>query len=586
MQNRLANLIAGAMLALMALFAISSVADDSATFDETIHIPAGYSYLTQKDMRLNPEHPPLIKDLAAIPLLFLNLNFPKDSIYWTLSINDSLPFSNQFLYFSNRNADQILLFARFPMILILIIFGFFLFKFTREMGGNKLGLMVLILYVFSPEFLANGGLVTTDVGATATIFISFYFFLKFLRAPSKKNIILAGLFLGIALLTKFSAVILIPFFAIILGVRICFFENKNKLKGAFRYCGFFVLAMLIAAILVGAIYQFHLWNFPIEKQINYTKASLNSFLMKPIGSHKILSNFSFWLAGSPILRPYGYYLLGLDMASIKTFWGFGSFGVPIYFLGKISTSGWWYYFPIVYLIKIPLAFHILSLLALWRLFKTIKTAGFKNLKNLIKENFTEFSMIMFLVMYFSVALTTNINLGLRHLLPIFPFLYILVCKATQKWLSFPPNPKTIIVIVLFVWYIFASVSVRPFYLTYFNELAGGPSAGSRYVVDSNLDWGQDLKRLKKWVDENNIEKIKIDYFGGGNVEYYFGEKYEKFDPKSGPQTGWLAISATPLRGGQGRPAPGFKDPTGYYNWLKDYEPVSVIGNSIFVYHIE
>jgi len=139
------------------------------------------------------------------------------------------------------------------------------------------------------------------------------------------------------------------------------------------------------------------------------------------------------------------------------------------------------------------------------------------------------------------------------------------------------------------WYAFGALKIYPHYLAYFNELIGGPKNGRQYVVDSNLDWGQDLKRLAQFVEKNKINKIYVDYFGGGSVEYYLKEKYQPwhgdYQPGELPANSWLAISATFLSGGQGRPAPGFESLTGFYNWLKQYEPIEIIGYSIFVYFI-
>ena len=153
MSNRLTYTIAGILLFLMFLMAIFSIADDSFTFDEATHVTAGYSYLTQKDYRLNPEHPPLIKDLAAFPLLFLNLNFPKNHPSWTQEENpvwwQQFELANQFLYHSGNNPDQILFWSRLSMILLLIFLGWFIFKWTKELFGDRTALLALFLFVFS-----------------------------------------------------------------------------------------------------------------------------------------------------------------------------------------------------------------------------------------------------------------------------------------------------------------------------------------------------------------------------------------------------------------------------------------------------
>jgi len=143
---------------------------------------------------------------------------------------------------------------------------------------------------------------------------------------------------------------------------------------------------------------------------------------------------------------------------------------------------------------------------------------------------------------------------------------------------------------LILWQVFSVLSVYPHFLAYFNEIVGGPNNGYIYTVDSNLDWGQDLKRLKKWTEENNIDKIYVDYFGGGDARYYLKEKYLPWQgnwrPNDFPKENYLAVSATFLQGGRGLPVAGFNQPWGYYLWLDKYQPIAKIGYSIFVYYIK
>lgn len=591
MSNRLTNLIASGLLILMFLLAFFSMKEMSATMDELAHIPAGYSYVSQKDFRLNPEHPPLIKDLAAFPLLFLNLNFPEEHPSWTEGVNQQWWFGNQFLYQSGNNADQILFWARIPMILLLLFLGWFLFYWTRKIGGNIMAISVLSLFAFSPTFLAHGRLVTTDVGAALGVVLATYFWLKWLKNPSKKNIILAGIIFGISMLLKFSLVLLIPFFLII--TLIYAWINTHNFKKVLKYIGLAILVGIIGMIVIWPVYQFNLLNYPLEKQFNDTKYILESNVLKPLVS------LTYWMSQKPIFRPYAQYLYGLLMATQRV-----AGGNTTYFLGQISKVGSWYYFPVVYFLKIPLAFHLLTLIAICCLFFKRKYFLLKTkigLKNClvrfncwIKNHFTEFSMLIFLLIYWLVSITSNLNLGVRHVLPVFPFTYILVClvikgqfKNIQK-----PSFKKIALFLLFVifgWYIISSCLVFPHYLSYFNELGGGQKNGYQYVTDSNYDWGQDLKRLKTWVEENNIEKIYVDYFGGGDVSYYLGEKHLSWQgtklSSEFPSGNYLAVSATLLQGGRGEPAKNLDQPTGYYNWLNDYEPIARAGNSIFIYYI-
>ncbi len=595
MSNRLTYIIAGILLTILFFVAVFSMKDDSATFDELAHTPAGYSYLSQRDYRLNPEHPPLIKDLAAIPLLFLNLNFPKDHPSWVQEENPvwwlQFEFGSQFLYHSGNNPDQIVFWSRLPMILLLIFLGWLLFYWARELFGNKVALLSLFLFSFSPTFLAHGRLVTTDVGAVLGVVLASYFWLKFLKSPTKKNIILAGLIFGIVMLFKFSLILLIPFFAIITLVYAWVKGEKNYIFNILKYVG---LALLVGTIgmvfIIFPVYQYHVLNYPVERQVRDTQFLLSSTVIP-----KPLTDLNIWMASNPILRPFSQYLLGLLLAVNR-----GTGGNTTYFLGEVSAAGWVQYFPIVYLLKEPLAFHVLTLIAVLFLSYSIKRPfwqkSFSRFKNWIIAHFTEFAFLLWLFIYWGTSLSSNLNIGVRHLLPTFPFIYILVSFGIVSWLKAGKNLafsfiKYSILIILILWQISSVVSIYPHFLSYFNEIAGGPDNGYVYTVDSNLDWGQDLKRLKKWVDENNIEKIYVDYFGGGDAKFYLKEKFIPWwgtrDPEELPRGSYLAVSATLLQGGRGEPAPGFDQPTDYYRWLYQYDPpIAKIGYSIFVYQIQ
>jgi hypothetical protein len=347
------SLFAIGLLGLMGVLAVLSMKDDSATNDEIAHIAAGYSYLTQQDYRLNPEHPPLVKDLAAAPLLFFDLNFPSEHSSWTQASNDQWGVGRLFLYSSGNDADQILFWARLPMILVLVAFGAFLFYWARNIAGVWAGLFVLVLFTFSPTFLAHGRLVTTDVAGVFGFCVSVYFYLRFLRIPSWQNTLLVGVSLGVALLLKFSLVILFPFF-LFLGVFFVCLKSKEE-KGWLlkRYALSSVAVVLLVFLIVGLVYGLHLISYPTEKQVADSKI----ILAMALGTDPAKVPFEF--VGNSFVRPYGHYVMGLlrTIARVET---------PIreYFLGVTDFSGWWYYFPLMYLFKEPLAFHLLLLVSI------------------------------------------------------------------------------------------------------------------------------------------------------------------------------------------------------------------------------
>jgi hypothetical protein len=574
----------------MLALAVISLRQESAIMDEVAHIPAGYSYLSQRDMRLNPEHPPLLKDLSAIPLLFIkDINFPSQLSSWKDEVNSQWNFGFNFLYNSNNDADKIIFWSRLPMLLLLIALGFFIYRWTKELYGKWPALFTVFLFSFSPTFIAHGRYVTTDVGAAAGFFITTYFFVKWIQKPNSKNLILAGIFFGIAQLIKFSLFLLLPYFGLLILIWI--YVKRRKF---FKYILKFILILIIGYILVYPAYLFHVSNYPYERQVSDTEFHSSHFPFEPIRKPLV------WMAEQPILRPYAQYFLGLFMVFQRA-----TGGNTTYFLGEVGNQGWRHYFPTVYAIKTPLALHILSIIALLFLAWQVKKPFFKKLFSRIghsfRTHFPEWVMLIFLAVYWGSSLTSNLNIGVRHILPAFPFVYILISGQIRRIFKYvrnlQPRPgKDLIVIscclfifVFLSWYALSSLSVFPYYLTHFNELVGGHKNGYIYVTDSNLDWGQDLKRLTKWVEKQGIDKIKVDYFGGATVEYYLGEKYEEWHGDWNPEDAkgsYLSVSATFLQQGRAIPDKGFDKPTDCYMWLNKYEPVTVIGNSIFVYYIK
>jgi len=613
LNNKATNIIAACLLTLMFGLAFFSMLGDANTMDELAHTPAGYSYIVKQDMRLNPEHPPLLKDLAGLSI-WLGSKITNDPIYfpdqvepWTEDLNGQWDFGRELLFRNNNNADKIILLARLPMLLFMIVLGFYIFRWARQLYGNTAGVSALFLYSLSPAFIANGRLVTTDVVAAAAFFISIYYFIEWIKNTNTKNLVIAGIVFGLALLSKFSLVLLIPYFVLI--TLIWAVLKRRFLKPIIGLA----LIGLIAMALVWPVYQFHVWNYPAEKQIADAAAYLETY------GNRMFADPVIWASDKPILRPYAQFFTGFLMVFQRAIGG-----NTTYFLGEISRTAWPHYFPFVFLIKVPLPLLLLMLISLIyvlsqsRIKKMFKYQVFKRLRLFLKKYFTEFALLTFFAIYWYTSITSNLNIGIRHVFPVFPIIYILLSGQLKKWIHPSSGPfleeiklnskkefksvkkitwshfitysKYTIIIILFAWYAFGTIKVYPHFLTFFNESIGGPSQGYKYVTDSNLDWGQDLKRLAIFVDDNNIDKIYFDFFGGDSPEYRLGDKYQPWwgdrDPKELPLNSWLAVSATFLQGGRGVPNPEYHEKTGYYNWLTKYEPVTVIGNSIFIYHIE
>jgi dolichyl-phosphate-mannose--protein O-mannosyl transferase len=576
------------------VLSIASSWNDSLIVDEVPHIGAGYSYLAKQDMRLNPEHPPLAKDLAAIPLLFLNLNQSAfQSKFWQTDVNGQWEFGRLLIFNSGNNADLIRHLARLPILLFFVLSAVLIFKWARRLYGNIGAITALILFSFSSTVIAHSRFVTTDMAALFGVLLATYFFINYLRNQTAKNLIIAGLTFGIALLCKFCTALLVPFFVILA----LFYRPPGAMKKypVLRQLLFTLLIFIIGVIVVlWPIYYLHTYNYPPERQQADTEHILTAVY------RQIDTPLSWVIQASsqPLLRPLAHYSLGFLRVAHQN-----AEPHDVFFLGDVLFYGSRFYFPTVYFLKEPLAWWGLAAISLlyiaWQ-FRKPETGRGRGAQDFIRNHFEEFAMILWLMIYLGMSIRSTLNIGVRHLLPIFPFAILLVGgqltrlgqklkEKGEKWFL----TSIFLLSTLLIWYVVENIKTFPLYLTYFNQVAGGPSGGYRYVTDSNLDWGQDLIRFRDWVKKNNIPKIELDYFGWADQSYYLGphfewlwrEKYlgaDDFKARN-KSDGWLAISITYLQETQG-PVEHPKYPN--YLWLKSYQPVAVIGNSIWVYRIK
>jgi len=576
--NKTANFAAGLMLGVMFLLTLGAMAGDALTMDEKSHLPAGYSYVTQKDMRINPEHPPLVKDLAGTALLFIpGIEFPYNIDAWQKDVNGQWDFGKALLFNSGNPADEMIFWGRIPMVMMLMVLGFFLFKWTKELFGNASGLLALFLFAFSPTFLGHGHLVTTDVAAALGALTGTYYFVKCLKNPSWKNMVISGVSLGIAELLKFSMILLFPMFILITGIW--WFAKLGSFKKAFQIL---FVSFAVCFLVIWPVYQFHVWNYPPERQVSDSKTILSSHGFR-LGADLVV-----WAADKPVLRPYAQYFLGVMMVTQRVVGG-----NTTYFLGQVSKTSWRAYFPIMYLAKETAVFHVMTLIAIgYALSRIRKPAanGFRaQAKAFVGNYLPQIAMLLFVAIYWASSVGGNLNIGIRHLMPVFPFTMALASGGviafanSTKW-------KMILIGALCGWQLVSVASAYPSFLAYYNEFAGGINNGYKIAVDSNLDWGQDLKRLKKWTDDNGVASIYLDYFGGADPEYYFGDRVSGWwasrNPEELPGSSYLAVSATFLQGQRAKPLADSGLKADAYDWLDAYQPVAVIGHSIFVYHID
>ena len=606
--NSLVNAKAILILGVMFVLMITSIRNDSATMDELAHIPAAFGYVTQFDYRLNPEHPPLLKVLSGISgALGAKPCFPTNTKYWQEYVNGQWDQGWAFSYNAGNNADRIIIWSRIPTILLSILFGWLIFLETKRWFGKTAAIFALTLFAFSPTVLAHSRYVTTDIAAAFGFFIGIITFIRFLETPTRKKLIFAGAVFGIAELLKFSLVLLIPIYAALViawVIAVPHLHVHERIRLFIRRAAQSIIIGLIGFGIVWAFYIPFVWNYPMERQYRDAEFDLSSYGFRPAVSADLA------LIKNKYTRPLGQYVLGVLMVNQRA-----AGGNTTYYLGEVSAAGARSYFPVLYLLKEPIALHLLTLIAILFALKKINhgTRGTRTREKIermrlwIWQHFFEFSALFFIAFYWAVSIQSPLNIGVRHILPTLPFAYMLVSRGVVEWLrgerkGNPQDwldwlwglyethirsiPRFFFVFLLLLWMIASTIAVYPYFLSYYNFLGGGTENGYMIAVDSNYDWGQDLKRLTDYVNENQIDHIAIDYFGGGNPAYYLGDRAEPWWSARGPAHGWFAISATFLQGAHGKTAPGFiRKPEDSYEWLKGYEPIARAGTSIFIYRL-
>ncbi len=563
---------------------------DSAIVDEIAHIPSGYSYITTGDYRLNPEHPPLIKDLAAIPLLFTKVTFPYD--YWMNNlpvINNQWEMGWRFLYQTpGNNPDAMLMATHIPMMILSMLLGLLVFFWAKNLFGPKAGIFALTLYAFDASILAHSRFVTTDLGISLALFLNIFALYYYLKKPSVKRMALAAVTFFIAFVTKFSVAILAPVYLIIFAMLLFRKGTETKtnlLNGIFnedwrkRFASAltaFAIICVSGVMMMWAFYFFHTMNMPaqVQKDLIYESMPKN-----------IVSDTLAGMSDNPALKPLAQWLLGFSMVA-----GHVEGGHDAFLLGMTSNKGWWYYYPVT--IALKTAIPVFIFLLLWLLFR-------KKLQKL--DWFSEVYLWVLPLVLLVMGMQGSINLGIRYMLPVFPFLYVALSRVVDliDFKSLFEKAKrntttvltTLVMLALIAWYVGGSLMTYPHYLSYFNEFVGGSKNGYKYLTDSNLDWGQDVKRLANWIKESDKSKehkcqfqTYVDVFPGSMpAAYYIGrDRMIEWHVQNGRPTGCFAISATFYQNSKMKKgANGGMD----YAWLDGETPIDNIGGSILIYDL-
>ena len=564
------------LLLLLAFFAqgMQHIRSTSLTFDEGPHLAVGYTTLRTGDFRLQPVHihPPLANGFAALPLLLQDdLPDPRAIDGWDIA---SLSAITDAVVWQYPHPERLALAGRLPILWLAVLLGALICRWAWDRGGGKIGLLALALYAFEPNSIAHGTLITTDMAATFLVVATLYAAKRQSEKARKRESegsqwrpgreggdfvgwMGVGALLGLALLAKVSAVLLVPVLLVIVAGAALKGEGAHNPRLAWQASQFVrrtVALALPAALVLWAGYGFE------------------------TGS----------VAGLPFAIPAATHLkIYLSLQEHYTL------GHPTFLMGQVSSQGWWYYFPIAFALKTPLPLLIGAAYGLCRWVclalrqrRAKPRAVFSLTRSLMR--LSEPATLVFYVFpiaYAATSLFSTVNIGYRHLLPLLPFL-ILGVAGSWRGAHFTRPAGRVAQVALLLWLIWGTLAVAPNYLAFFNEIAGGPAGGYRTLVDSNLDWGQNLWQLRDWMAEHDVDSVFYAHYSPARPEAYgIRVAFLPPDPRAGaftpwqPAPGFYAIGATVLQG------PYAPDPN-FYAWFRSREPVARLGHALWVYEVK
>ena len=510
------------------------------TWDEPAHVAAGMQWLDRGRYSYEPLHPPLARASVALGPRLAGIRSAGHENVWLEG--------NSILYAGGAYARNLSL-ARLGVLPFFLLAGLVVFAWARRIAGPWAAVGAVLLFTTLPPVLAHAGLATTDIVVTATIVSAAYCLTLWLDRPSRSRGLLLGLAFGLALLSKFSALLFLP--AAALAVALCRRGGKRADAGGG------------AARATSLRFAFGAFLLTVWAGYRFALGPLLPMGPSPAGSGPEASGIIERLASAPVF-PAPAFFEGLGELAAKN-----RAGHKAYLLGEVRHTGWWYFFPVALGVKTPIAFLLLcgiGGIAAWR-----APPGSAR-RTLLEPGAIALAILL-------VCLPSRINIGLRHLLPIYPFLAVTAgiglasLGRGRRWA--PAGPA--LAALLLVWHLASSARAHPDYLAYFNEVAGDHP--ERILVDSDLDNGQDLGRLADTLSARGIDTVWLAYAGSATVAEHGLPQIRWLEPHR-LVTGWVAASLYSVKlGSLGRP--GHDD----FAWLEGHRPVTRVGRSILLYHL-
>ncbi|MBI9084524.1 MAG: hypothetical protein JEZ11_13065 [Desulfobacterales bacterium] len=489
------------------LLGVSSLAGKSATFDEAIHVTAGYSYWRYNDYCFQPENGNLPQRWAALPLLFSATVFPDAGRnVWETAY--------AFFYKSDNDADRMLFQARSMILCLSVLLALVVYNWSARLFGPLGGMISLGLYCFSPTILAHGRLTTSDLAAVLFFTLALRTIWDLLHRVTLKTVGAASLAVAGLLLSKMSGVLIVPVGVLMVGVKLWWGHDQGVMLGKSRQivnrsgqgAVFSLAALMVVFVSLVAIWGAYGFRFSAAPTL-----PAGQMLSFPQWDQDLQRTG--WMApGIESLRDAKIlpeaYLYGFTNTLSRAQARYA------FLCGNYSSTGWWYFFPFCMAVKTPLTTLMVVALGIGALVRARR----RDLWYAVAP------MLCFAAVYGAAALTANINIGHRHVLPLYPVLFI-IAGATALWFRTEKRSFAFLSSLLAVAFLLETLLIWPHYLAFFNVAAGGPENGYRLLVDSSLDWGQDLPGLARWIQargiqEKNRRSFYLAYFGMASPAYY------------------------------------------------------------------
>jgi hypothetical protein len=581
-----------ALLGLHAGLLLDGARQNFVCIDEVGHIPAGLAHWRSGTFRYYRVNPPLPRMLAALPLLAAGLQMPDSE---PLDAPGERPEWEAGRAFSVANGPRYLdlvRLARLPGILWSVLGGCLVYRWSQELYGGWAGLLALALWCFEPTAMAFGQVVVPDGPAAVAGLAAAYCFWRYLRRPAWGRACWAGVFLGVAQLTKGTFLILYAVWPALWILDSCLrrrLEPPEPVARGRRWAqGSAILLLSVLVLNLG--YGFRGTCRPLG-EFAFVSRALAGPPPDGAGTYEYGSSDNrfreSWLAGVPVPVPTDF-VLGIDLQRRDFEAGFRS-----YLGGEIRHRGWWYYYLYALAVKVPVG---TAVLVLWGLFGAFRGLGGARLVDEAALWLPAFILLAF------VSSQTGFNHHLRYVLPAFPLAFVSAGKLAGYWARRRWR-LGLVVGLLLGWGIIASIRIHPHSMSYFNEIAGGPDNGHNHLLDSNIDWGQDLLFLKRWLDRHpEARPLGLAYYHyvdprlvgidftlppPGPTDLFPDDPAYRWS--LGPHPGYFAVSVNLVRGlncftpdGRGglRPVRA-----GAYEYFQHFQPIGKAGYSLFLYRI-